>query len=110
MTIDFANGLYFHPESHGFLFGMANREEPSTTNKTVDEGWLATNVEALVARAPAFADANVLRGWAGFYEVTPDDNPRPRLDRRARRTRRRRRLQWPRLHAGPGYRSSAWPS
>jgi sarcosine oxidase subunit beta len=75
MTIEFATGLYFHPESRGFLFGMANRDEPSTTNKTVDESWMATTVEALVARAPAFEDASILRGWAGFYEVTPDDNP-----------------------------------
>jgi sarcosine oxidase, subunit beta len=75
MTIDFASGLYFHPESRGFLFGMANREEPSMTDKTVDENWMATTVEALVERAPAFAEASILRGWAGFYEVTPDDNP-----------------------------------
>jgi sarcosine oxidase subunit beta len=75
MTIEFATGLYFHPESGGFLFGMANRDEPSSRNKTVDESWMMTTVEALVERAPAFADANVMRGWAGFYEVTPDDNP-----------------------------------
>ena len=75
MTIEFANGLYFHPESHGFLFGMANRAEPSSFDKTVDEGWMIATVEALVARAPAFAEASVRRGWAGFYEVTPDDNP-----------------------------------
>ena len=36
---------------------------------------MATTVEALVERAPAFAEASILRGWAGFYEVTPDDNP-----------------------------------
>jgi sarcosine oxidase subunit beta len=75
MTIEFANGLYFHPESRGFLFGMANRNEPSSFDKTVDEDWMATTVEALVARAPAFVEASILRGWAGFYEVTPDDNP-----------------------------------
>jgi sarcosine oxidase subunit beta len=75
MTIEFATGLYFHPESGGFLFGMGNRDEPSSFDKTVDEDWLIRNVEALVARAPVFADANVLRGWAGFYEITPDDNP-----------------------------------
>ncbi|MGH2617347.1 MAG: NAD(P)/FAD-dependent oxidoreductase, partial [Thermomicrobiales bacterium] len=75
MTIEFANGLYFHPESRGFLFGMGNRDELSTTDKTIDENWMATTVEALVSRAPAFADARILRGWAGFYEVTPDDNP-----------------------------------
>jgi sarcosine oxidase, subunit beta len=75
MTIEFATGLYFHPESGGFLFGMANREEPSGFNKTVDEEWMATTVEALIARCPAFAEANILKGWAGFYEITPDDNP-----------------------------------
>ncbi len=75
MTIEFATGLYFHPESGGFLFGMANRDEPSSFNKTVDESWMVTTVEALVNRCPAFADANVMRGWAGFYEITPDDNP-----------------------------------
>ena len=75
MTIEFASGLYFHPESRGFLFGMANRDEPVGFDKTVDEGWMATTVEALVARVPAFGEANILRGWAGFYEVTPDDNP-----------------------------------
>ena len=75
MTIEFATGLYFHPESRGFLFGMGNREESSSFNKTVDEAWMIATVEALVARAPAFAEANILRGWAGFYEVTPDDNP-----------------------------------
>ncbi|MGI8474972.1 MAG: NAD(P)/FAD-dependent oxidoreductase [Thermomicrobiales bacterium] len=75
MTIEFANGLYFHPESGGFLFGMGDRDEPSSFNKTVDESWMVANVEALINRAPAFAEANVMRGWAGFYEVTPDDNP-----------------------------------
>ena len=75
MTIEFASGLYFHPESRGFLFGMGNRDEAVGFDKTVDDDWMATTVEALVARAPAFADANILRGWAGFYEITPDDNP-----------------------------------
>ena len=75
MTIEFATGLYFHPEGAGFLFGMGNRAEPSSFDKTVDDDWMLTNVEALVARAPRFEEASVRRGWAGFYEVTPDDNP-----------------------------------
>jgi sarcosine oxidase, subunit beta len=75
MTIDFASGLYFHPESGGFLFGMADRDEPSSFNKAVDDAWMVRTVEALIERAPAFEDANVMRGWAGFYEITPDDNP-----------------------------------
>lgn len=75
MTIEFSSGLYAHPESRGFLFGMGNREEQSGFDKTVDDAWMVRTVEALVERVPAFAEANVLRGWAGFYEVTPDDNP-----------------------------------
>ncbi len=75
MTIEFARSLYFHPESSGFLFGMSNKDEPTSDNKAVDEDWMASTVEALIERAPVFENASVLRGWAGFYEVTPDDNP-----------------------------------
>jgi sarcosine oxidase subunit beta len=75
MTIEFSSGLYFHPESHGFLFGMGDRDEPSSFNKSVDENWMMTTVERLIERAPAFEAANILRGWAGFYEITPDHNP-----------------------------------
>ncbi|MDP9359092.1 MAG: FAD-binding oxidoreductase [Chloroflexota bacterium] len=75
MTIEFVTGLYFHPESAGFLFGMGNPEEPSSFDKTVDEAWMLATVERLVTRAPVFEEANVRRGWAGFYEITPDDNP-----------------------------------
>jgi glycine/D-amino acid oxidase-like deaminating enzyme len=75
MTIEFSSGLYFHPESRGFLFGMADRDEESSFNKRVDEAWMMNTVERLINRAPAFEDANILRGWAGFYEVTPDHNP-----------------------------------
>ncbi len=75
MTIEFARSLYFHPESSGFLFGMSNKDEPTSDNKSVDDDWMVTTVEALIERAPVFENASVLRGWAGFYEVTPDDNP-----------------------------------
>lgn len=74
-TIEFERSLYFHPESAGFLFGMSNPDEPPSDNKTVDEEWMYRNIEALVERAPVFENATVLRGWAGFYEITPDDNP-----------------------------------
>jgi sarcosine oxidase subunit beta len=75
MTIEFARSLYFHPESSGFLFGMSNADEPTSDDKSVDEDWMFATVEALIERAPVFEQATVMRGWAGFYEVTPDDNP-----------------------------------
>ncbi len=74
-TIEFERSLYFHPESTGFLFGMSNPNEPPSDNKSVDDDWMYTNIEALIERAPVFEEATVMRGWAGFYEITPDDNP-----------------------------------
>lgn len=75
MTIHFASSLYFHPDGPGFLFGMSNQDEAPGFNREVDDAWLWRCIEALVARAPTFADAGVKTGWAGLYEVTPDDNP-----------------------------------
>lgn len=75
MTIDFSTSLYFHPESGGFLFGMSNNDEPSSFNRSVDDDWMNKTVTELCRRAPVFGDARVRRGWAGLYEITPDDNP-----------------------------------
>jgi glycine/D-amino acid oxidase-like deaminating enzyme len=74
-TIEFEKAVYFHPESGGFLFGMSDPDEPVSWNKSVDQSWLAKTVDALVERAPIFANATVRNGWAGLYEVTPDNNP-----------------------------------
>lgn len=75
MTIEFESSLYFHPEGEGFLFGMSNPNEPPGFHKTVDPEWMTRTVEALCRRAPVFEQARIRRGWAGFYEVTPDANP-----------------------------------
>jgi sarcosine oxidase subunit beta len=75
MTIEFATSLYVHPEGDGFLFGMANPDEPPGFDKRVDDAWMARTVEALCRRLPVFEYARIKRGWAGFYEVTPDHNP-----------------------------------
>ena len=32
-------------------------------------------VEAAVHRVPVLEKARMLKGWAGLYEITPDDNP-----------------------------------
>jgi sarcosine oxidase, subunit beta len=74
-TVEFARGLYVHPEGPGFLFGMGNPDEPSSLDDTVDEAWMLKTIEALCDRIPAFTTAAVHAGWAGFYEITPDDNP-----------------------------------
>jgi sarcosine oxidase, subunit beta len=74
-TVEFARGLYVHPESPGFLFGMGNPEEPSSLSTAVDESWMMITIEALCDRFPSFEQAAIQGGWAGSYEITPDHNP-----------------------------------
>ncbi len=74
-TIEFERAVYFHPESSGFLFGMTDPDEPVSWNRNVSQEWLVKTIDALVHRAPAFANATVRNGWGGLYEVTPDHNP-----------------------------------
>ncbi len=73
MTVDFATSFYFHPEGEGVLFGMSDREEPSSFSQEVDWDFLERSVEAAAVRAPLIAErASVRTAWAGLYETTPD--------------------------------------
>jgi sarcosine oxidase subunit beta len=73
MTIDFANGFYFHREGDGLLMGVSFDEQPGFKLE-YDEGWLPELAEAIERRAPSLASAGVRTGWAGLYEVSPDHN------------------------------------
>ena len=73
MTIDFANGFYFHREGAGLLMGVNFEEQPGFKLE-YDEGWLPELFEAIEHRAPALANVGVQSGWAGLYEVSPDHN------------------------------------
>jgi sarcosine oxidase subunit beta len=73
MTIDFANGFYFHREGDGLLMGVSFDEQPGFKLE-YDEGWLPELAEAIARRAPSLASAGVRTGWAGLYEVSPDHN------------------------------------
>jgi sarcosine oxidase subunit beta len=73
MAVDFATSFYFHPEGEGVLFGMSDREEPSSFNQEVDWDFLERTVEVAALRAPLIAErASVRTAWAGLYETTPD--------------------------------------
>lgn len=78
MVIDFTTGFYFHRESgyaSGILMGMGDRKEGPSFNLEVDWGFLPTIVERAIHRAPVLEKAQIKRGWAGLYEVTPDAHP-----------------------------------
>jgi len=72
LTIDSGTGLYFRKETGGLMLGMVDKADPPTFNETVDDGYLEKLVEAALARVPILEKANIINGWAGLYDTTPD--------------------------------------
>lgn len=75
MIIDSEPAFYFRGEGEGILMGMSDRDEPPTFQMRVDWCFLERLVEVAVHRSPVLEEAQVLRGWAGLYDITPDENP-----------------------------------
>ncbi len=75
LTIDYATGLYLHSESGGFLLGWSDPEEPSSFSRVTDERCLEKIIDLATRRVPLLEEAEILRGWAGLYETTPDHHP-----------------------------------
>jgi sarcosine oxidase subunit beta len=73
-TIDFSTSLYFHREGPGFLLGMSDPDEKPGFELGRSDEWLPRLSEAVERRVPALADAGIVSGWAGLYEMTPDHN------------------------------------
>ncbi|MDH5277584.1 MAG: FAD-binding oxidoreductase [Actinomycetota bacterium] len=74
MTIDAASTLYLHREGPGLLLGMSYRGEEKGFREGFSEDWLPDLSDAMERRAPALMDVGIAHRWAGYYEVTPDDN------------------------------------
>lgn len=83
-TVDLSTGAYLHPEAAGGIIGGGDRDVPAATEATVNWDLLEPLTAALVHRVPAMAEAQVLRGWSGLREMTPDDQaivgPVPQAD------------------------------
>jgi len=75
MVIDFDTTFYFHREGAGILFGMGDRNEPSTFDTTVRWDFLDEVTRVAIGRLPALEDASISHAWAGLYEMSPDGNP-----------------------------------
>ena len=73
-TIDFSTSLYFHREGPGFLLGMSDPDETPGFELGRSDEWLPRLSEAVERRVPALAEAGIVSGWAGLYEMTPDHN------------------------------------
>jgi len=74
LTIDFGCGLYFHRESGGLLLGAANPEAQVGFDQSLDENFMETIIMNAINRVPLLETAQLLRGWAGLYAITPDHN------------------------------------
>ncbi len=74
LTIDFHRGWYFRREGEGILFS-GPKDPDSSFNTHVDWEDLEAIVATAIHRVPLLAKAEVLRGWAGTYDITPDHNP-----------------------------------
>lgn len=75
MVID-TSGVYFHPEATYGLSGFCNRDEPRGINYAYDgETFFNEQIwPALYERSTAFEQLKHLNGWAGQYEVSPDES------------------------------------
>lgn len=75
MIIDQDVSFYLRGADPGIILGMSDPEEPSSFHLHVDREFMEKVVEAATHRVPALEAAEIFRGWAGLYEITPDDNP-----------------------------------
>ncbi len=74
LSVDLDSGAYLHPETSGGVIGGTDRDRAPGFDDTVDESLLERLITAVTRRFPNLSDAQVLRGWAGLREMTPDDH------------------------------------
>jgi glycine/D-amino acid oxidase-like deaminating enzyme len=82
VVLDFAHASYFRPETGNLmLVGLIDPSEaddvvdPDAYPEHTDHGFDMMVGERWVQRCPAMESAELRRGYAGLYEVTPDWHP-----------------------------------
>jgi sarcosine oxidase subunit beta len=73
LTIDFHRGWYFRQEVDGLLLSGPLDSEPSF-NLNIDYEAMAEASENAMYRVPVLEKARIARGWAGLYEISPDNH------------------------------------
>lgn len=73
LTIDFRRGWYFRKEVDGLLLSGPLDQEPSF-NLNIDYEAMAEASENAIYRVPVLEKARIARGWAGLYEISPDNH------------------------------------
>lgn len=73
MIIDFNSGWYFRREGELILMAGSVDDEPSYNMNTDFEGMLWA-AERASHRVPILEEAGISSGWAGLYEISPDNH------------------------------------
>lgn len=73
LTIDFHRGWYFRQEVDGLLLSGPLDKEPSFNLSTDYEAMVEAGDNAMY-RVPVLEKARIARGWAGLYEISPDNH------------------------------------
>lgn len=79
---DFVQGFYLRPETGRLTLAgslqaseAANTVDPDHFDEGVDMDFTLEMAEHTERRVPAMAEAEIRKGWAGLYDVTPDWHP-----------------------------------
>jgi sarcosine oxidase subunit beta len=73
LTIDHKQNFYFRREGECVLLSGPQDDKPSF-NLTTDFDAMVETAEKATHRVPVFEKANIARGWAGLYEISPDNH------------------------------------
>jgi len=71
-VIDPHRNFSLRREGNGLLLGHGRRDEAASFSTAIDRTLEPGVVERAIHRAPALAEASLMRAYAGLYEMTPD--------------------------------------
>ncbi len=76
MVMSFYHNLYCQQSPHGsFIMGIGHPNEPESYNIKSSWQFLRDMAQRLVEILPPLAGLNVVRQWAGLYDMCPDRTP-----------------------------------
>ena len=73
-TLDLSTTLYFHRCGDGLLVGISHPDQAPGFGREFSHEWVPAFDHAAAVIAPSLVGANLVAGWAGLYEDTPDHN------------------------------------
>ena len=76
MVMSFYHNLYCQQSPHGsFIMGIGHPNEPESFNTQSSWQFLCDMAERIVEILPPLGRLNIIRQWAGLYDMCPDRTP-----------------------------------